>query len=53
MKECWSEHASNRPSFQEIIERMETVMASDSPYLDIIEAEAIESINMDNMPLDE
>ncbi|XP_020605283.1 tyrosine-protein kinase receptor Tie-1-like [Orbicella faveolata] len=35
MCECWREDPSTRPSFSELIERLEVIMTRDVPYFDL------------------
>ncbi len=35
MSECWREDPSTRPSFSELIERLEVIMTEDVPYCDV------------------
>ena len=35
MSECWNEDPSSRPSFSELIDRLEMIMARDVPYCDL------------------
>ena len=35
MTECWREEPSNRPSFFDLIEKIELLMQKDVPYLDV------------------
>jgi len=35
MNECWREDPATRPSFSELINRVETVMTRDVPYCDL------------------
>ena len=39
MKQCWAEHARDRPSFDDITASMETLMSRDTPYLDVMEVD--------------
>ena len=34
MTQCWSEDPSNRPSFLQLVEKMEEIMERDVPYFD-------------------
>lgn len=34
MKECWAEHAHDRPTFSDVIQRIETLMTQEKPYVD-------------------
>ena len=35
MCECWNEDPSSRPSFSELIDRLEVIMTRDVPYCDL------------------
>ena len=35
MSECWNEDLSSRPSFSELIDRLEVIMTRDVPYCDL------------------
>ena len=35
MSECWNEDPSSRPSFSELIDRLEVIMTRDVPYCDV------------------
>ena len=35
MRECWREDPSSRPSFSELIDRLEVIMTRDVPYCDL------------------
>ena len=35
MTECWREDSSTRPSFSELIDRLELMMTKDVPYCDL------------------
>ena len=35
MSECWNEDPSSRPSFSELIDRLEVIMTRDVPYCDL------------------
>jgi len=35
MSECWNEDPSSRPSFSELIDRLEVIMTKDVPYCDL------------------
>ena len=35
MTHCWKEDPSSRPSFFQIIEKLEVIMERDAPYLDV------------------
>lgn len=35
MNECWREDPTNRPSFSELIDKVETIMTRDVPYCDL------------------
>ena len=35
MKECWKQHPDERPSFQELVERLERTMTEQVEYLDL------------------
>ena len=35
MSECWNEDPSSRPSFLELIDRLEVIMTKDVPYCDL------------------
>ena len=35
MSECWNEDPSSRPSFSEMIDRLEVIMTRDVPYCDL------------------
>ena len=35
MTECWKEDPSTRPSFSELIDRLEVMMTKDVPYCDL------------------
>ena len=35
MCECWREDPSSRPSFSELIDRLEVIMTRDVPYCDL------------------
>jgi len=37
MQSCWHEHAQNRPSFSDVIKRLETLMTRDKPYVELLE----------------
>ena len=34
MRNCWSEHAQDRPSFSDVIKSLEIVMTRDKPYVE-------------------
>ena len=35
MSECWNEDQSSRPSFSELIDRLEVILTRDVPYCDM------------------
>jgi len=35
MSECWNEDPSSRPSFSELIDRLEVIMTTNVPYCDL------------------
>ena len=35
MSECWNEDPASRPSFSELIDRLEVIMTRDVPYCDL------------------
>ena len=35
MTDCWKEKLSSRPSFCQLIGRLEVIMQKDAPYLDL------------------
>ena len=35
MTDCWKEELRSRPSFFQLIERLEVIMQKDAPYLDL------------------
>ena len=35
MTDCWKEEARSRPSFFQMIEKLEVIMQRDAPYLDL------------------
>ena len=35
MMECWKQHPDERPSFQELVERLERIMTEQVEYLDL------------------
>ena len=35
MSECWNEDPSSRPSFSQLIDRLEVIMTRDVPYCDL------------------
>ena len=35
MTECWKEDPNARPSFSQLIDRLETIMTRDVPYCDL------------------
>ena len=35
MTECWRQNPSTRPSFFQLIEKLEMIMQKDVPYLDV------------------
>ena len=35
MSECWKEDPSTRPSFSQLIEKLEVIMQMDVPYCDL------------------
>ena len=35
MTECWREDPTVRPSFSQLIDRLETIMTKDVPYCDV------------------
>lgn len=35
MTECWTEHPPSRPSFFQVIDKLEVIMQRDTPYLDL------------------
>ena len=35
MTDCWKEEPRSRPSFYQLIEKLEVIMQSDAPYLDL------------------
>ena len=37
MLDCWKEDPNERPSFDQLLSRMETMMTKDTPYLDLKE----------------
>jgi len=36
MKNCWAEHAQDRPSFSDLITVFETLMSRDNPYVELV-----------------
>ena len=35
MTDCWKEEPRSRPSFNQLIEKLEVIMQRDAPYLDL------------------
>ena len=35
MTDCWKEEPRSRPSFYQLIEKLEVIMERDAPYLDL------------------
>ena len=49
MSDCWDEDPSSRPSFSELIDRLEVIMTRDVPYCDLDKHD--ESRSYYNMPI--
>ena len=50
MSDCWKEDPSSRPSFSELIDTLEVIMAKDVPYCDLSKQD--KSSEYYNVPVD-